>query len=100
MVTNAVAHGFDEDGLGLGHRSLPSLDAGNVDCERIVPVDANRVDAVSDSSRGDTVTVVLLGRWGRDCESAKRDGQSSSYHGFIATDPLFYTHYGVSLLSR
>ena len=66
MVGNTVTHRFDEDGAAAvfeGHTS--SSGCRLADGEDVVAVDADCVDAVTDSATGDAVAAVLVqGRGG------------------------------------
>ena len=70
MVTDAVAHRFDEDGLAAAaaivEGALARGKRGSPHGEDVVAVDADRVDAVADAARGDPVAAILFERRCRD----------------------------------
>lgn len=67
MVRDAVAHSFNEDGPSAIFQGHSTGFFGHfADGEDVVSVDADCVDAVSDSSAGDAVASILFEGWGRD----------------------------------
>ena len=67
MVTHAVGHHFDEDGLAaVLERKAPCVRGGAAHGEDVVAVDAEGRDAVACAARGDAVAPVLVRGWCRN----------------------------------
>lgn len=61
MVRDAVAHGFDQDGLPAfkkGHLAGAFCDFA--DGEDVVAIDTNGVNAIANTSAGDPIAAVLF----------------------------------------